>query len=150
MFLGEFHHSLDDKGRLTLPARWREQLGFYVVITRGYDNCLFVFPGDKFERIAQAMNEAGFERADARALSRYFFARATDVEPDKQGRIIISSTLRDYARIENEAVIIGVNERIEIWNPERYQEADSAVETDAAAVSERMAEIIQRALVQTR
>ncbi len=149
MFLGEYTHSLDEKGRLTLPARWREQLGLSVVITRGLDQCLFVFPADKFESIAREIDQLGFSKSDARALSRHLFAKATDVEPDKQGRIILTPALREFAGIENEAVIVGVNNRIEIWNPHRYTEADAAIESDVGAVSERMGDVLQRVLFQS-
>ncbi len=144
MFLGEYTHTLDEKGRLTLPARWREQLGLSVVITRGLDQCLFVFPADKFETIAREIDQLGFSKSDARALSRHLFAKATDVEPDKQGRIIIDRTLRDFAGIDTEAVIVGVHNRIEIWNPERYAQADQAAEADMNAISERMSDALER------
>ncbi len=147
MFLGEYTHTLDEKGRLTLPARWREQLGLSVVITRGLDQCLFVYPADKFESIAREVDLLGFSKSDARALSRHLFAKAIDVEPDKQGRIIISPALREFAGIENEAVIVGVNNRIEVWNPQRYAQADAAIEADMSAVSERMGDVLQRALL---
>lgn len=149
VFLGEYTHTLDEKGRLTLPARWREQLGLSVVITRGLDQCLFVFPADKFESIAREIDQLGFSKSDARALSRHLFAKATDVEPDKQGRIILTLGLREFAGIESEAVIVGVNNRIEIWNPQRYAQADAAIESDVAAVSERMGDVLQRVLFQT-
>ncbi len=150
VFLGEYTHALDEKGRLTLPARWREQLGLSVVITRGLDQCLFVFPADKFESIAREIDQLGFSKADARALSRHLFAKAIDVEPDKQGRIIVTPALREFAGIESEAVIVGVNNRIEIWSPQRYAQADAAIESDVAAVSERMGDVMQRVLFQSQ
>ncbi len=144
MFLGEYHHSLDDKGRLTLPARWRESLGFAVVVTRGLDRCLFVFPAEEFEKIAHELDRLGFASADARALSRYLYGKATDVEPDKQGRIIIDRGLREFAGIDSEAVVVGVHNRIEIWNPGAYAEANAAAESDANAISERMSDALSR------
>ncbi len=146
MFLGEYTHTLDEKGRLTLPARWREQLGLSVVITRGLDQCLFLFPSEQFHKVAEEIDQLGFNRSDVRGLSRYLFAKAIEVEPDRQGRIIVTPALRQFACIQNEAVIIGANGRIEIWSPELYMAADAAIEADAAAVSERIGTILERAL----
>ncbi len=146
MFLGEFTHTLDDKGRLTLPARWRDELGDQVVVTRGLDSCLFIFPKAKFELIAQEYDALGLEKSDARALSRFFFSKATDDEPDKQGRIIIPPPLRAYAGINGEAVMVGANNHIEVWNALRYKEMDAALESNAGEMSERMADLTMRGL----
>ena len=149
MFLGEYTHTLDDKGRLTLPARWREELGNEVVITRGLDPCLFVFPQSKFEIIAREYDQLGLGKSDARALSRFLFAKATGDALDKQGRIIIPQSLREFAGINGEAVIVGANNRIEIWNAARYREVNSELESNIGVMSERMADVLQRALSKT-
>ncbi len=146
MFLGEFTHTLDEKGRLTLPARWRDELGDEVVITRGFDPCLFIFPRNKFELIAQRFDVLGINRADARALSRFFFSKATDDQLDRQGRVIVPQMLRDFAGIDGEAVIVGANNRIEVWNSQRYAEYNAELEANIAQTSERMAEVMQSAL----
>lgn len=138
MFCGEHLHTLDKEGRLTLPARWRERLGLSVIVTRGLDRCLFVFPADRFESLALQISQVSFNKADARQLARYFFCKALRVEPDKQARITISSDLRAFAGLNGEAVVVGVNDRIEIWEPGRYRQADDALLSDVAAVSERM------------
>ncbi len=149
MFLGEYTHTLDDKGRLTLPARWREELGDEVVITRGLDPCLFVFPKSKFEVIAREYDQLGLGKSDARALSRFLFAKATSDALDKQGRIIIPQSLREFASINGEAVIAGANNRIEIWNAQRYREINAELESKIGEMSERIAEVMQRALSKT-
>ncbi len=149
MFLGEYTHTLDDKGRLTLPARWREELGDEVVITRGLDPCLFVFPKSKFEVIAREYDQLGLGKSDARALSRFLFAKATSDALDKQGRIIIPQSLREFASINGEAVIAGANNRIEIWNAQRYREINAELESKIGEMSERIADVMQRALSKT-
>lgn len=147
MFLGEYTHTLDDKGRLTLPARWREELSDGVVITRGLDRCLLVFPTSQFEAIARTMDQLGFNKSDARALSRYLFAKAIDDTPDKQGRINVPTALREFAGINGDALIVGVNNWIEIWNASRYNQANAQLETNVSEVSERMGDVLQRALL---
>ncbi len=149
VFLGEYTHTLDDKGRLTLPARWRVELGDEVVITRGLDPCLFVFPKTKFQAIAHEYDQIGLGRSDARALSRFLFAKAIDDAPDRQGRIIIPTSLREFAGIDGEAVIVGANNRIEIWNAQRYRELNSQLESNIGELSERVANMMQRALAKT-
>jgi MraZ protein len=146
MFLGEYTHALDDKGRLTLPARWREELGESVVITRGLDQCLFVFPAERFEKIAAELDQLGFTTADARGLSRYLSAKAIDDAPDKQGRIIVPPALREFAGLNGDALIVGAFSRIEVWNPKRYADANAKLESDVQGASERIGEILQRGL----
>lgn len=147
MFLGEYTHTLDDKGRLTLPARWREDLGDGVVITRGLDRCLLIFPASRFENIAKTMDQLGFNKSDARALSRYLFAKAIDDKPDKQGRVIIPLTLREFAGINGDALIVGVNNWIEVWNVGRYNESNAELESNVGEASERVGDVLQRALL---
>lgn len=147
MFIGEYHHDLDDEGRLTLPARWRERLGLQVVVTRGLDRCLFVFAADKFESFARQISQFSPNKSDARLLSRYFFSKATTVEPDKQATITLSPDLRAFAGLSREAVIVGVNDRIEIWNPQIYSQAEEALMAEAAAASERIADALRPAAI---
>lgn len=147
MFLGEYTHTLDDKGRLTLPARWRDELVEGIVITRGLDPCLLIFPASRFENIARTMDRLGFNKSDARALSRYLFAKAIDVTPDKQGRVIVPPSLRAFAGIDGDALIVGVNNWIEVWNELRYNDANSQLESNVGEASERMGDVLQRALL---
>jgi transcriptional regulator MraZ len=149
VFLGEYTHTLDEKGRLTLPARWRDELGDEVVITRGLDPCLFVFPMSKFELIAREYDQLGLGQSDARSLSRFLFAKATSDALDKQGRIIIPQSLREFAGINGEAVIAGANNRIEIWNAQRYRDLNAELESNIAEMAERTANVMQRALSKT-
>ncbi|MFO7171672.1 MAG: division/cell wall cluster transcriptional repressor MraZ [Bacillota bacterium] len=132
MFMGEYHHNIDAKGRLAIPARFREGLGERFVATKGLDNCLFVFPMGEWARLEEKLKALPFTRADARAFVRFFFAGAAECELDAQGRILIPEHLRTYAKLEKECVILGVSNRVEIWAKaewEAYQaKADAAYE----------------------
>ncbi len=145
MFFGSHQHTIDDKGRLTLPAKWRSELAGGVVVTRGLDDCLFIFPKSKFESIAAEMDEQGIELGDVRAWTRYFLGMAVDAESDKQGRILIPQNLRDFAKLDGEVVVVGVVSRIEVWNPERHHDTNAKIESDVNAVAERMGQIMKRA-----
>lgn len=120
MLLGEFRHSLDSKGRVFLPSRWREELGETVVITQGLDRCLFLMGKPRFEDWAQRFDELPVERKDARAYSRIFFAKASEEQVDGQGRITIPANLRDLAGLGRELVLSGVSRRAEIWDRALY------------------------------
>lgn len=143
MFSNHYTHTLDDEGRMMLPVPWREELGPSLVVTRGLERCLFVFPADRFERLARQLERLAFVKSDARVLSRYLFAEASANSPDEQGRIVLPSPLRSYAGLDAQVTIIGVNDRLEIWDPRRYAEADAQIEAEAAAVSERLGQVLQ-------
>jgi MraZ protein len=142
MFLGEFTHTLDDKGRLTIPSKFRDQLERGLVVTRGLDECLFVFTHQDWESLTASMSEKlSFTQKSARDLARFFFAGAVDIVPDRQGRILIPSFLREYARLESEVVIIGVNTRVELWNPEKWWESLTEVESNVETIAEHFSDI---------
>ncbi len=122
MFTGEFQHSLDAKGRVIMPSRLREGLGEKFVVTRGLDHCLFVYPGNQWTRLEQKLSQQPFTKKDSRAFNRFFFSGAMEVEADKQGRVLIPQYLRDYAGIEKEVMIIGVADRVEIWDEASLKE----------------------------
>jgi MraZ protein len=138
MFLGEYLHNIDDKGRLTLPAKFRAELAKGMVVTRGFDGCLFVYPMHEWEEVAQKIDELSFARKDARSLARLMYSHCT---PDKQGRILLPSYLRDLAKLDGETVIIGLHTRLEIWNPERWQQVRSEVEEQGDTIAEKLAEL---------
>lgn len=123
MFLGEFSHSLDSKGRLTIPAKFRDQLTPGLVITRSpLDRCLLVMPQNKWEEISEKISALPLADPRSALLRRAIFSAAEDFVPDKQGRILISQRLRDYAQIETDIVIAGVNTFLELWNPTLWNE----------------------------
>lgn len=120
MFMGEYHHNIDEKGRLIMPSKFRYDLGETFVITRGIDSCLFVYPKETWNNITNKLNELSFTKKDVRSFQRFFLSAATICEFDKQGRINVTSPLADYADLTKECVIIGVNDRIEIWSKENF------------------------------
>ncbi|NLL43714.1 MAG: division/cell wall cluster transcriptional repressor MraZ [Firmicutes bacterium] len=120
MFMGEYQHGLDAKGRLIIPAKFREELGEGAVITRGLDNCLFLFPKDEWFVLEEKLKTLPLTKRDARQFVRFLFSGATECELDKQGRINIPQNLREFASIEKDAVVIGVSSRVEIWSKESW------------------------------
>ena len=141
MFSGEFAHTIDDKGRLTIPAKFRDELESGVVITRGLDGCLWAFPRYEWEKLAQKIANMPTTNRAARNFTRFMFASATDSIPDRQGRVIITQILRDYADIQNETTVIGVMNRMEIWNPGQWREVFSKVEEDPDAIVVQLQEL---------
>lgn len=120
MFLGEFVHVLDSKGRLTIPAKFRAELDTGLVVTRGIDRCLAVFPKPEWEQLAEQVSELPLTNRQARAFQRLLFANASEVAPDNQGRVLIPPRLREYAALDGEVVVAGLNTHIELWNPEAW------------------------------
>ncbi len=125
MFMGEYNHTVDAKGRFIVPSKFREQLGDEFVVTKGLDGCLFVYENTEWKVLEEKLHTLPLTNANARKFSRFFLAGATSCEVDKQGRILLPQILRDFAGIEKEAVLVGVGSRIEIWSRERWLEANS-------------------------
>jgi len=134
MFLGEFAHTIDDKGRLTIPARFRDDLESGVVVTRGLDGCLWAYSRFEWEQLAQKITQMPTTNQAARNFSRFMFSSASDSIPDRQGRILVPQNLRDYAGIQNDTVVIGVMNRLELWNPEKWAQVVAEVEEDPEAI----------------
>lgn len=139
MFMGEYNHSIDTKGRLIVPAKFREQLGDKFIITKGLDGCLFVYSKEEWQRIEESLKEKPLTSKDAKKFLRFFFAGACECEVDKQGRILIPGNLREYAMIEKDIVSVGVFSRVEIWSKERYK--DNSDFDDMDEIAEHMAEL---------
>ncbi|HZQ06273.1 MAG TPA: division/cell wall cluster transcriptional repressor MraZ [Anaerolineae bacterium] len=144
MILGEFSHNLDDKGRLTLPARWREELGENVVITRGMERCLLVFRATDFEKFLNEINTVGMTGADTRGLSRFFSSKATEDSPDKQGRITIPTNLREFAGLNGEVMVVGAFDHGEFWSPALYSQTDADLVKNIPDISERVNQALLR------
>ncbi len=132
MFLGEFTHNLDDKGRLTIPAKFRDQLVPGLVVTRNPSGkCLLVMPAEEWSRVAERVSALPLTDGRSALLRRALFSAAEDLKPDKQGRILISNRLREFASIENEVIVAGLNTHLELWNPQRWnQEVLAALQSD--------------------
>lgn len=141
MFIGEYQHSLDNKGRLIIPAKFREDLGDNFIITKGLDNCLFVYPKSEWEILEEKLKLLPLTSKDARAFVRFFFSGATECELDKQGRILIPSNLREHCRLEKDAVIIGVSNRVEIWSKEEWDLYNNDESLSYESIAEKMAEL---------
>ncbi|WP_026208510.1 division/cell wall cluster transcriptional repressor MraZ [Catelliglobosispora koreensis] len=136
MFLGTHNPRLDEKGRLILPARFREELAGGVVITKGQERCLYVFTTAEFQRIADQLAQAPVTNKAARAYSRVFFAGAHDEVPDKQGRVTIPGHLREYAGLDRDLTVIGASTRVEIWDPQTWDSYLEASEEQFADIEE--------------
>lgn len=121
MFMGEYNHTLDAKGRLIVPSKFREVLGDGFVVTKGMDGCLFVFANSEWDAFAEKLHTLPMIDKEARQFTRFFLAGAAEVEVDKQGRILIPGVLREFADITKDAVLVGVGSRIEIWSKERWE-----------------------------
>lgn len=138
MFIGEFHHNIDDKARLIIPSKFRCELGEKFIITRGLDKCLFIYSMNEWENITKKLQTLPFTKKDARNFSRFFLSGATECEFDKQGRILITSPLVQYANLIQKCVIIGVNERIEVWNEEEFNKFLNDNEEQFSEIAENL------------
>lgn len=120
MLIGEYHHNIDEKGRLIIPSKFREEIGNSFVVTRGLDGCLFVYSLVEWEKIVAKLKKLPFTKKDARTFMRFFLSAATVCEFDRQGRINLLNSLVEYANLKKECVIIGVNDRLEIWALDKF------------------------------
>jgi MraZ protein len=139
MLLGEHEHTLDDKNRLTLPAKLREQLGAHVVVSRGLDGCLYVYSDGDWARLAERVGSLDPFSREARTMQRWFFASGSDADLDKQGRMVIRAALLKIAGIGREVTVAGVYDHLEIWDRAAWREQQQTVEGSAEDVAERLA-----------
>lgn len=136
MFMGEYNHTVDEKGRLIIPSKFREELGSEFVVTKGLDGCLFAYDLTEWHALEEKLRALPLTNKDARAFARFMLAGAASVEIDKQGRILLPQVLRSFAGLEKEVVLIGVASRIEIWNKAKWDEA--SYDADAEELAEKM------------
>lgn len=136
MFLGEFVHTIDEKGRLTIPAKFRADLASGLVVTRGIDRCLAIYPLEEWEHLAGRVSALPMTDRRARAFRRLVFANASDAVPDKQGRMLIPPRLREYASLDGEVVVTGLDTYIEVWNLDAWTGERERVEGDDADIEE--------------
>lgn len=140
MFFGEFQHGIDAKGRVIVPARFREELGEKFIVTKGITNCLFVFPPKEWESFAQKLRGLPTTDQTAQAFLRVLFAGAAECELDKQGRILLPSNLREYAGLVKDVMMLGTFTRVEIWNREKWEEYSQSTATIYDEILAKMAE----------
>lgn len=138
MFMGEYHHSIDDKGRLIIPSKFRTELGDKFVITRGIENCLFAYPIERWETIVHKLESLPFTKKDARNFTRFFLSGATVAEFDKQGRINITSPLITYASIQKDCVVIGTGDRLEIWAKDAWENFFNSASINMSDIAENL------------
>lgn len=141
MFLGEAVHSIDDKNRLAVPARFRHELADGLYLTRGVDRCLYILTPDGWSRLAERIAGLPSMQADVRKLQRHFFSGAVHLVPDKLGRVIIPQSLREYAQLDDEVVVAGVYSRIELWAKSAWDAEQARVEGETATIAEQMANL---------
>ncbi|MEK5335824.1 division/cell wall cluster transcriptional repressor MraZ [Bacillus sp. FSL M8-0166] len=138
MFMGEYQHTIDTKGRMIIPAKFRDGLGEQFVLTRGLDQCLFGYPMSEWKLIEEKLKALPLTKKDARAFTRFFFSGAVECDLDKQGRINIASNLLQYAKLEKECVVIGVSNRIELWSKSIWEQYTEKQEDSFAEIAENM------------
>jgi transcriptional regulator MraZ len=143
MLLGTHRAKLDDKSRLTLPGKWIQEFSEGLVLTRGVDQSLLIFPASKFQSIATGIDRLGIESVDVRKWARFMSAQAVDLEPDKKGRIPISPTQLKFAGIANDVVLVGVLGYIQVWDPQKYEEAESIDLSAMNQIAERVDKLLR-------
>ncbi len=141
MFVGEFEHNLDNKGRLTIPARFKDALAGGIVITRGLDGCLWAFTREAWQDIAQRIASLPMSNVNARKFRRFIISGAAEAIPDRNGRVIIPQKLREFAGIDGEVVVAGAIDRLEIWSPERWANEQDSITEDPENLAAQLAEL---------
>lgn len=141
MFMGEYQHSLDEKGRLIVPAKFREDLGEKFIITRGLDNCLFVYPLPQWKILEDKIKELPTSQADTRAFVRMFFSGAVEAEVDKQGRIVIPQHLREHSKIDRDVYVIGVSTKVEVWAKDTWENYSNRAQESYEGIAETIINI---------
>jgi MraZ protein len=142
MFIGEYKHTIDDKGRLAVPAKFKLKLKRGAVVTRGLDDCLFLYPADEWKKLAEKLVALPISQAKSRAFARLMLSGAMDVQLDAQGRIILPDYLRQYAGVHRKVVITGLYNRLEIWDEEKWSLYRQGTEKESGAIAEAMGEIV--------
>lgn len=140
MLIGQYLHSIDDKKRISLPSKFRKEIGKKLVATYGLENCLFLYPLKEWAKISEEIGKLGMLKSDTREFNRFMFGGAVEVEVDTLGRILIPEYLREFAAIKDKAVFIGVHKRIEIWNEAKWEEYKKKVVSQADSLAEKLSQ----------
>ena len=140
MLIGEYTHSIDDKKRISLPSKFRKEVGKKLVATYGLENCLFLYPLKEWDKISEEIGKLGMLKSDTREFNRFMFGGAVEIEVDSLGRILVPEHLREFGKIESKAVFIGVHKRIEIWNEKRWSEYKKKVVAQADSLAEKLSQ----------
>ena len=141
MFLGEYHHNLDTKGRLAVPVKFRESLKAGAVVTRGLDNCLTIYPLIQWDKIATELSNLPATNPNARAYARFMLAGAMDVDMDRSGRIVLPQYLRKFANLSGTVVVAGLFNRIEVWNEKDWQDFEQKAESESSQIASQLTDL---------
>lgn len=141
MFIGEYQHNIDPKGRLAIPAKFRHQLAKGAVVTKGLDDCLFLYPKNEWEKLAEKLAALPISKANTRAFSRLMLAGAMDVEVDKQGRMLIPDYLRKYAKMKKKVIVAGLYNRLELWDETAWNKYKQGTENKSSDIAEALGEL---------
>lgn len=141
MFIGEYAHSIDDKGRLAVPKKFRPVLAKGAVVTRGFDMCLFLYTKEEWKKLAEKLANLPFSQANTRAFARHMLAGAMDVELDKQGRVVLPEYLRRFAGLKKEIVVAGLYNRLELWDRDKWASYSAKAEENSNDIAEQMGEL---------
>jgi len=141
MLIGEYTHTIDDKNRLSLPVKFRQEMGKKVVVTPGLDKCLFLFTIAEWKKISERLSNSSMLQADNRSFNRFMFGGAVEAEVDSIGRILVPDFLRERANLKNKVVVIGVQSRVEIWNEKSWVEYKQVVEKQADTLAEKLGQV---------
>jgi MraZ protein len=141
MLIGEYTHTIDDKKRVSLPAKFRKEIGKKIVITHGLDNCLFIYPMTTWKKVSAKLAELSMGRADSRGFNRFMLAGAQEVDVDSIGRILIPDFLKEFASLTENVVLAGVHDRVEVWDQNRWIEYKKAIQKDAVGLAEKLGDI---------
>jgi MraZ protein len=138
MLMGKFQHNIDVKGRLAMPSKLRESLGVKFILTKGLDGCIFVYAQDEWNNLVEKLKKLTMVKKSARSVARYFFSSASEVECDKQGRILIPPSLRSHAKLEKSTIIVGVGTRAEIWSETSWNKCTDEIDEDVTSMIEEL------------
>lgn len=141
MLIGEYTHTLDPKNRVSVPSKFRKELGKTIIVTRGLDHCLFVYSKKAWTRFVEKMGDPSLGRSDSRAFNRFILAGATEVDVDSAGRVLVPDYLKAFARLKEKVVVTGLYERVEIWDAEAWSSYTKSIETDADALAEKLGDL---------
>jgi MraZ protein len=141
MLIGEYSHTLDPKKRVSLPAKFRKELGKNIILTRGLDNCIFIYPTREWKAISEKLSDLSLGQASSRSFNRFLLSGATEVEIDSAGRILVPDHLKEFAKLDTAVVIAGVHNRLEIWDEKRWRDYTRVIERDADKLAEGLGEI---------
>lgn len=141
MLIGEYIHTLDPKKRLSLPSKWRAELGKSLIVTRGLDNCLFVYTLNSWQTLTEKVSSLPLGQADTRGFNRFFLSGAVEVEVDKAGRILVPDFLKDFAKLKGKVVLAGLHDRVEIWDEKKWNDYKKKIEEQADKLAEKLGSV---------